>query len=348
MPPLPLCGAAKLEERNRAMKKILLIGTGGTIASEMGESGLTPELTSQQLLRYIPDIEDICDVRCLQLFSLDSTNIQPKHWVRVADAIRERYGEYDGFVVSHGTDTMAYTAAALSYMVQNPAKPIVLTGSQKSIYNRDTDARNNLYRAVLYACHPAAWGVQLVFDGKVILGTRARKIRTKSFNAFSSIDYPDTAEFRDLRLVPFLPMPAGYGPVLFQDRLDPAVFVLRLVPGMRADIIPLLAGHCNALILESFGVGGLPGGDDGPLFAAVRDWCAAGRLAVFTTQVPHKGSDLAVYEVGRAAKALPGVLEAQDMTPEAAAVKLMWALGQAADRDEAARLFLTPVQFDLA
>ena len=117
---------------------------------------------------------------------------------------------------------------------------------------------------------------------------------------------------------------------------------------MRANIIPLLAGHCNALILESFGVGGLPGGDDGPLFAAVRDWCAAGRLAVFTTQVPHEGSDLAVYEVGRAAKALPGVLEAQDMTPEAAAVKLMWALGQAADRDEAARLFLTPVQFDLA
>ena len=331
------------------MKRILLIATGGTIASRpTAAGGLAPALTSAELLACVPELAEICHIDALQLYNLDSTNIGPDQWIGMVHAVRDHYDAYDGFVITHGTDTMAYTAAALAYMIQRSAKPVVLTGSQKSIYNRDTDARNNLYRAVLYACHPAAWGVQLVFDGKVILGTRARKIRTKSFNAFSSIDYPDTAEFRDLRLVPFLPMPAGYGPVQFQDRLDPAVFVLRLVPGMQADIIPLLAGHCNALILESFGVGGLPGGDDGPLFAAVRDWCAAGRLAVFTTQVPHEGSDLAVYEVGRAAKALPGVLEAQDMTPEAAAVKLMWALGQAADRDEAARLFLTPVQFDLA
>ena len=331
------------------MKRILLIATGGTIASRpTAAGGLAPALTSAELLACVPELAEVCHIDALQLYNLDSTNIGPDQWIGMVHAVRDHYDAYDGFVITHGTDTMAYTAAALAYMIQRSAKPVVLTGSQKSIYNRDTDARNNLYRAVLYACHPAAWGVQLVFDGKVILGTRARKIRTKSFNAFSSIDYPDTAEFRDLRLVPFLPMPAGYGPVQFQDRLDPAVFVLRLVPGMRADIIPLLASHCNALILESFGVGGLPGGDDGPLFAAVRDWCAAGRLAVFTTQVPHEGSDLAVYEVGRAAKALPGVLEAQDMTPEAAAVKLMWALGQAADRDEAARLFLTPVQFDLA
>ena len=331
------------------MKRILLIATGGTIASRpTAAGGLAPALTSAELLACVPELAEVCHIDALQLYNLDSTNIGPDQWIGMVHAVRDHYDAYDGFVITHGTDTMAYTAAALAYMIQRSAKPVVLTGSQKSIYNRDTDARNNLYRAVLYACHPAAWGVQLVFDGKVILGTRARKIRTKSFNAFSSIDYPDTAEFRDLRLVPFLPMPAGYGPVQFQDRLDPAVFVLRLVPGMQADIIPLLAGHCNALILESFGVGGLPGGDDGPLFAAVRDWCAAGRLAVFTTQVPHEGSDLAVYEVGRAAKALPGVLEAQDMTPEAAAVKLMWALGQATDRDEAARLFLTPVQFDLA
>ncbi|HCF35260.1 MAG TPA: L-asparaginase 1, partial [Ruminococcaceae bacterium] len=98
---------------------------------------------------------------------------------------------------------------------------------------------------------------------------------------------------------------------------------------------------------ESFGVGGLPGGDDGAMFAAVRDWCGAGHLAVFTTQVPHEGSDLAVYEVGRAAKALPGVLEAHDMTPEATAVKLMWVLGQTTDRAEAEKLFLTPVQWDI-
>ena len=121
--------------------------------------------------------------------------------------IKENYDACDGFVIAHGTDTMAYTAAALSYMVQNSAKPVVLTGSQKSIYNRDTDARNNLYRAFVYAVSDGAWGVQLVFDNKVILGTRARKTRTRSFNAFSSIDYPETAVFRDTRLVTFLRRP---------------------------------------------------------------------------------------------------------------------------------------------
>ena len=330
------------------MKHILLIATGGTIASRpTAAGGLAPMITSDELLACVPELAGVCHIDAVQLFNLDSTSVGPEQWTQIAAEVRRRYDDYDGFVITHGTDTMAYTAAALSYMIQQSPKPVVLTGSQKSIYNRDTDARNNLHRAVLYACNDAAWGVQLVFDGKVILGTRARKTRTKSFNAFSSIDYPDTAEFRDLRLIPFLPRPQNYGPVRFFENLDPAVFVLRLIPGMRADIIPLLAGHCKALILESFGVGGLPGGDDGELFAAVRDWCAAGRLVVFTTQVPHEGSDLAVYEVGRAAKALPGVLEARDMTPEAAAVKLMWALGQATDREEVSRLFLTPVQFDV-
>ena len=115
-------------------KHILLIGTGGTIASEMGDSGLVPELTSEQLLRYIPDISGICDVDCVQPFSLDSSDLQPKHWVLVARIIREHYGHYDGFVVSHGTDTMAYTAAALSYLIQGSPKPIVLTGAQTVSY----------------------------------------------------------------------------------------------------------------------------------------------------------------------------------------------------------------------
>ena len=329
------------------MKKILLIGTGGTIASDVTEDGLAPELTSEQLLNHLPAISSICDVECIQLLNLDSTNMRPEHWLDMVRCIRENYDRYDGFVITHGTDTMGYTAAALSYMIQKSPKSVVLTGSQKSIYNRDTDARNNLWRAVAYACHPDAWGVQIVFDNKVILGTRARKTRTKSFNAFSSIDYPETAMFRDRRLIQFLQRPAEYTHAVFSTALDPNVFVLRLVPGMRADIIPMLEGRYRALVLESFGVGGLPGGDDGAMFAAVRDWCGAGHLAVFTTQVPHEGSDLAVYEVGRAAKALPGVLEAHDMTPEATAVKLMWVLGQTTDRAEAEKLFLTPVQWDI-
>ena len=328
------------------MKKILMIGTGGTIASEMTPEGLTPELNTHQLLSYLPRIAQLCHVDCIQLYSLDSTSIHPAHWLGTAQAIREHYDEYDGFVISHGTDTMAYTAAALSYLVQGSPKPIILTGAQKPIWFDGTDSKRNLTDAFLYACRGCG-GVQIVFNGKVILGTRARKTRTKSFNAFSSIDYPETAMFRDRRLIQFLQRPADYTHAVFSTALDPNVFVLRLVPGMRADIIPLLEGRYRALVLESFGVGGLPGGDDGAMFAAVRDWCGAGHLAVFTTQVPHEGSDLAVYEVGRAAKALPGVLEAHDMTPEATAVKLMWVLGQTTDRAEAEKLFLTPVQWDI-
>ena len=139
----------------------------------------------------------------------------------IAAAVQENYDRYDGFVITHGTDTMGYTAAALSYMIQKSPKPVVLTGSQKSIYNRDTDARNNLWRAVAYACHPDAWGVQIVFDNQVILGTRARKTRTKSFNAFSSIDYPETAMFRDRRLIQFLQRPADYTHAVFSTALDP-------------------------------------------------------------------------------------------------------------------------------
>jgi L-asparaginase len=330
------------------MRTILLIATGGTIASRpTAAGGLAPAITSQELLSCVPELAEFCRIDAIQLYNLDSTNMGPEQWQGIAAAVQENYDRYDGFVITHGTDTMGYTAAALSYMIRKSPKPVVLTGSQKSIYNRDTDARNNLWRAVAYACHPDAWGVQIVFDNQVILGTRARKTRTKSFNAFSSIDYPETAVFRDMRLIPFLRRPDPMPPVQFYEQLDPAVFVLRLVPGMRADIIPLLAPHYRALVVESFGVGGLPDGEHGEMYARLQDWCTSGRLAVFTTQVPHEGCDLAVYEVGRSVKELPGVLEAKDMTPEAVAVKLMWALGQTTDRAEAMRLFTTPVEWDI-
>ena len=214
------------------MRTILLIATGGTIASRpTAAGGLAPAITSQELLSCVPELAEFCRIDAIQLYNLDSTNMGPEQWQGIAAAVQENYDRYDGFVITHGTDTMGYTAAALSYMIQKSPKPVVLTGSQKSIYNRDTDARNNLWRAVAYACHPDAWGVQIVFDNQVILGTRARKTRTKSFNAFSSIDYPETAMFRDRRLIQFLQRPAEYTHAVFSTALDPNVFVLRLVPG---------------------------------------------------------------------------------------------------------------------
>ena len=173
------------------MRTILLIATGGTIASRpTAAGGLAPAITSQELLSCVPELAEFCRIDAIQLYNLDSTNMGPEQWQGIAAAVQENYDRYDGFVITHGTDTMGYTAAALSYMIQKSLKPVVLTGSQKSIYNRDTDARNNLWRAVAYACHPDAWGVQIVFDNQVILGTRARKTRTKSFNAFPALITP--------------------------------------------------------------------------------------------------------------------------------------------------------------
>lgn len=329
------------------MKKILLIATGGTIACRPSENGaLAPALSVREILECVPELSGLADIDKFQLFDLDSTNIGPSEWTALASVIRDNYDAYDGFVILHGTDTMAYTAAALCYLIQHNKKPIVLTGSQKSIYNRDTDARNNLLSAFLYVVSEYAFGIHIVFDGKVILGTRARKVRSKSFNAFSSIDYPETAVFRDGKLISFLPAPKDDSPVRFYDRLDPAVFVLRLVPGMDAGIFSALMPKYHAIVIEGFGVGGLPGGPDGQLLSAVQAWLSSGRLAVFSTQVQHEGSDLSIYEVGRIARDLPGVLEARDMTPEAVVTKLMWALGQSSDPKAAGKLFSEPVLHD--
>ena len=127
-----------------AKKKILLLATGGTIASKKSENGLKPQITPEELLEYIPQVKEFCEVSAIQLLNLDSSNMEPEHWKKIVHAIREYYDAYDGFVIAHGTDTMAYTAAALSYMIQNSTKPIVITGAQKPIDLEITDAKSNL------------------------------------------------------------------------------------------------------------------------------------------------------------------------------------------------------------
>ena len=155
------------------MKKILLICTGGTIASIPSKNGLVPNITSKEILTYIPEAKSICDIDTIQLSNLDSTNICYHNWLDIVNCIKEHYDLYDGFVITHGTDTMAYTASCLSYLIQNSNKPIVLTGSQKSIATNDSDARSNLLHSLIYVTNKDAKGVKIVFNGKVILGTRA-------------------------------------------------------------------------------------------------------------------------------------------------------------------------------
>ena len=284
------------------MKHILLIATGGTIASRPTENGLAPQLLADDILRCVPALGSLCRIDAVQPMNIDSTNMSPDCWLALADCLRAHYDQYDGFVIAHGTDTMAYTACALSYLVQQSGKPIVLTGAQKSIYMQDTDARRNLYDAFVAAQDDNLAGVYIVFDGRVILGTRARKTRTKSMNAFSSIDYPDVALIRDGRILHYIRQPRPQTPPAFYGRLDASVFVLRLIPGMNPEVLRLLASRFDALVIESFGVGGLPCYEQADFLSAAAAWSNAGKPIVITTQVPHEGSDMEVYQVGHRAK----------------------------------------------
>lgn len=325
------------------MKHILLIGTGGTIASQITREGLAPELSTRQLLAAIPAISKICRVDCIQLLNLDSTNIGPEHWRQMARCIREQYDDYDGFVLTHGTDTMAYTAAALSYLIQGSPKPILLTGAQKPIGFDSTDSKINLTDALRCATEDLP-GVSIVFNGQVILGTRAKKTRSKSFQAFSSINYPVLGVLRDGVLLRYIRQDCGAQPV-FCDTLNTRVALLKLTPGAETETAEFLLERSDALIIESFGVGGLP--ESGGFYDCVRRAMDAGKIVVLTTQVENEGSDLTVYHVGHRLKDNLGVLEAYDMTTEAVVAKLMWILGQTRDRREVERLFYTPVAKDI-
>ena len=326
-------------------KHILLIATGGTIASRNEGEGLTPAISSSQLLSEVPEVREKCDVDAVQLFNLDSTNVYAPHWIGIAELIEKNYDLYDGFVVTHGTDTLAYTAAALSYLVQDSVKPIVLTGSQRSVYLRDTDARQNLTDAFFYCADGGSFGVEVVFDGKVILGTRAKKTRTRSYNAFASIDYPEIAIMREGEPYYYIKEKKPAAPK-FYHALDEKVFVLKMTPGLCADIFDYCDTHCDGLIIESFGSGGLPRYEDDMFFTRLKKFLDAGKIAVLTTQVEREGSALDKYEVGRRLLSCGNVLEARSMTLEATLTKLMWLLGNF-PREEVLRRFSIPVRNDI-
>lgn len=350
------------------MKHILLIATGGTIASAEDGNGLSPALTGEELARSVPEIEGLCELNIVQPMNIDSTNMRPADWLRIAEVIRENYDAHDGFVILHGTDTMSYTAAALSYLIQDSPKPIVLTGSQQPMGNPFTDAKINLYQSLVYAVSDRSRDVSIVFGGYAIAGTRARKQRTMSFNAFNSINYPVLAYLRQDKVICSGSAAVSAGPAecdcagdgaaraadgaldepRFYTELNSRVCALKLTPGLTPDIFRLLKPDYDAVILETFGMGGVPerGADGASYQEAIFDWVDSGRTVVMTTQVPEEGLDLGVYEVGRAYAEHPGILKGGDMTTEALVAKTMWALGQTRDADELQRLFYRPINHD--
>lgn len=329
------------------MKRVLLIATGGTIACKQTEEGLVPMLSSEDLLCLVPSIRQICEICTVQILNLDSTNIRPQHWILMMETIRENYFQYDGFVICHGTDTMAYTAAALSYLMQNLSKPVVITGAQKPITEENTDARTNLEDSIRYAACDQAFGVCMVFDGQVISGTRARKMRTKSYNAFSSINYPQLAVVQEGRIIQYIQEPKPAGLPVFFDTMNERIFLLKLIPGMDPGVLSVLEDAYDGFIIESYGVGGIPWDTDYSFARTLKTLEEKGKIVLMATQVIHEGSDMSVYQVGRVAKQRYELMETYDMTLEAAVTKLMWAMGQTLDKKRICEMFYTTINHDM-
>jgi L-asparaginase len=328
------------------MKKILFIATGGTIASKKSDSGLKPQISPQELLSYIPSIKELCEIETCQLLSLDSSNMEPKHWSMIVECVQENYNDYDGFVIAHGTDTMAYTAAGLSYMIQNSRKPIVITGSQKPIDLDITDGKTNLLDSFIYAADDKSQGVVIVFNGKVIAGTRAKKIRSKSYNAFDSIDFPVLAMIQDEQIMRYIPTEEYKEDVKFYTEIEDNVFLLKLIPGVQPEILKYIFEKHAAVIVESFGVGGIPKSISEDFYGLCRQYPK--KVIVMATQVAHEGSDMTVYEVGHEMKSRCNFLESYDMTLESVIAKTMWMLAnKEISKENQEDIFYKTINYDV-
>lgn len=329
----------QVQEGNHNRKPhILLLATGGTIASRPSEDGLKPGYSIEELLGFTVSIRRHYDIVTKDILSLDSSNIQPEEWQLIAREIAAHVSDFDGVVITHGTDTMAYTASVLSFMLQGLPIPIVLTGSQLPVDVQLSDALTNLETALAMAASQTP-GVFLAFNRQIILGTRAVKVRTIDFNAFESINYPIIGYVNSHGLIlrkDLIPKQAEHFTLL--DKLDNRVFLMKLTPGLNPEIFPmLLKMSYRAVVIEAFGVGGLHYLHR-DLVSELEKLIASGMTVVVTSQCLYEGSDFSRYEAGR--KILDkGAIPAFDMTSESCVTKLIWIMGQTESPEEVARIF---------
>lgn len=321
------------------MKKLMILSTGGTIACTQTAEGLIPTLSADDILAYAPAVKRLGRIDTKTILNLDSSNIQPEEWRLIAQAVYECLADYDGIVVLHGTDTMAYTASMLSFMLRNVDKPVVITGSQLPVGHPQTDAKQNLMDALVTAASGIA-GVVVVFDRQVMLGCRVAKVRTTSQNAFESINRLPVGRVRfgSVRLIdpPATPKSAR----ALDDAIEPNVFLLKLIPGTRPEVFDDIArlGY-RGVVIEGFGLGGLHCLRRN-LLEGIQKLMDANVAVLLTTQCRYEPSDPAVYETGRLALEL-GIMQAYDMTSECTVTKLMWVLAHTDSSAEVRRMMYT-------
>lgn len=326
-------------------KHICLLATGGTIACEEGADGLRPVLTGEELLRAVPELARCGEIDVIELCSLDSSNLLPMHWRRMAQAIAARCGQYDGFVLTHGTDTMGYTAGALYYMLRGIGVPVALTGSMLPLTAAGTDARANLRGAFAVAASGRA-GVYQAFAGRVISGNAVKKVDSTARDAFRSIGRPQAGTFAladgalTWQVSEEAQPQAGTAPQEGPDAgtqvafaLDERVAVVKLVPGAEPRLLTALAdAGYRAVIIEGYGAGGVPTAASPknflPAIAALR---ARGVRVICATQCTTGGAHLDTYEMGVLA-ARCGAESAGDLPLEALVPKTMLELAREGGR----------------
>jgi L-asparaginase len=313
------------------MKNILLLQTGGTIAMQMksGEPELDPETWGSLLQKEIPELSEIADLSVEKIFFEDSSDVNRHHWKLLAESIYERYSRFDGFVVLHGTDTMAYTASALSFALQGTSKPVIFTGSQVPMSNIRSDARRNLVNAVELATLPVP-EIAICFNDHLYRGNRSTKMSIGDFDAFASPNCPLLAEVGiEIRLSDFIREPGSE--LQCNPVFDDAIHVVKLHPNLNPAFLNCIdLSMAKAVIIEAFGSGNFPLKGDYNMLPFIEKCRNTGCHVILTSQAAYDSVDLGLYTSGKAAKKL-GALSGGDMTMEATITKTMYLLASSPD-----------------